>query len=211
VLTIFSTTADARKRILKRILDVFVSVTALVVLLPLLIFVWGFIRFTSKGPAFFVQQRVGLNQRLFKFYKFRTMVEEAPALQDALDPLNEMNGAIFKIRKDPRVTSLGRMLRKTSIDELPQLVNVLLGDMSLVGPRPLPVHDVARLDIALYGRRFGVKPGITGLWQISGRNAVSFDRMMALDIQYTEMWSVMGDVAILLRTVPVVLSMRGAY
>lgn len=211
MLTIFPTTADARKRILKRILDVSVSVAALVVLLPLLICVWGLIRFTSNGPAFFVQQRVGHNQRLFKFYKFRTMVEEAPALQDALDPLNEMNGAIFKIRKDPRVTPIGRMLRKTSIDELPQLVNVLLGDMSLVGPRPLPVQDVARLDIDLYGRRFGVKPGITGLWQVSGRNAVSFDRMMALDIQYTETWSVMGDVAILLRTVPVVLSMRGAY
>jgi len=211
VVTISNSLADERERILKRFLDVSVALTALVVLSPLFLAVWALIRLTSKGPAIFVQKRVGLNKRVFRFYKFRTMVENAHELQDVLEAQNEMDGAIFKIKKDPRVTPIGRFLRKTSIDELPQLLNVLRGDMSLVGPRPLPVRDVARIEKDWPRRRFGVKPGITCLWQISGRNNVPFERMMELDIEYVDTWNVMLDIRILLRTIPVVLSMRGAY
>jgi len=210
VVTISNTMADERERLIKRFLDVTVSAMALMLLSPLLLVVWGLIRATSPGPAFFVQERVGLNKRLFKFYKFRSMIADAEALQETLESQNEMDGAIFKIKNDPRITPVGRILRRTSIDELPQLFNVLRGDMSLVGPRPLPVRDVERIEKDWPRRRFGVKPGITCLWQISGRNDVPFDRMMQLDIEYVDTWSVLLDIRILLRTVPVVLSMRGA-
>lgn len=211
VVTVANTMADERERIFKRGLDVIVSFAALAVLSPLLVLTWALVRLTSRGPAIFTQERVGLNKRHFKFYKFRTMVENAPALQAALETRNEMDGALFKIRRDPRITPIGRILRKTSIDELPQLFNVLRGDMSLVGPRPLPLRDVERIEKIWPRRRFGVKPGITCLWQISGRNALSFDRMMELDIAYVDTWTIMLDFRILLRTIPVVLSMRGAY
>ena len=140
VVTISNSMADERERILKRFLDVAVSLTTLALLSPLLVAVWALVRATSPGPAFFVQERVGLNKRRFKFYKFRTMVQNAVAMQEELESQNEMDGAIFKIKNDPRITPLGRILRRTSIDELPQLLNVLRGDMSLVGPRPLPVR-----------------------------------------------------------------------
>ena len=209
--TISNTLADERERIIKRFLDVTVSLTALVVLSPLLAAAWALIRLTSPGPALFAQDRVGLGKRIFKFYKFRTMVQNAAAMQEELEAQNEMDGAIFKIKNDPRITPLGRWLRRTSIDELPQLVNVLRGDMSLVGPRPLPLRDVERIEKDWPRRRFGVKPGITCLWQISGRNNTPFERMMELDIEYVDTWSVAMDIRILLRTIPVVLSMRGAY
>lgn len=211
VVTISNTLADERELILKRFLDVAVSGAALIVLSPLLAAVWCLVRLTSPGPALFVQERVGLNKRLFKFYKFRTMVQNAEAMQETLEAQNETNGATFKMRNDPRITPLGRLLRKTSIDELPQLYNVLRGDMSLVGPRPLPVRDVERIENDWPRRRFGVKPGITCLWQISGRNALPFERMMELDIEYVDTWSVVMDLRILLATVPVVCGMRGAY
>lgn len=209
--TISNTLADEREHIIKRFLDVAVSLTALLVLSPLLAVTWALIRLTSPGPAVFAQDRVGLGKRIFKFYKFRTMVQNAAAMQEELEALNEMDGAIFKIKNDPRITPLGRWLRRTSIDELPQLVNVLRGDMSLVGPRPLPLRDVERIEKDWPRRRFGVKPGITCLWQISGRNSTPFERMMELDIEYVDTWSVAMDIKILLRTIPVVLSMRGAY
>ena len=209
--TISNTLADERERIIKRFLDVAVSVTALVALSPLLVVTWGLIRLTSPGPALFAQERVGLGKRIFKFYKFRTMVQNAASMQEELETQNEMDGAIFKIKNDPRITPLGRWLRRTSIDELPQLVNVLRGDMSLVGPRPLPLRDVERIEKDWPRRRFGVKPGITCLWQVSGRNNTPFERMMELDIEYVDTWSVAMDIRILLRTIPVVLSMRGAY
>lgn len=211
VVTIANTLAEERQLILKRFLDVFVSLASLLLLSPLLLTVWVLVRLTSPGPALFVQERVGLNKRLFKFYKFRTMVQNAEALQAGLEAHNETEGATFKIRNDPRITPLGRLLRKTSIDELPQLFNVLRGDMSLVGPRPLPLRDVKRIENDWPRRRFGVKPGITCLWQISGRNALPFTRMMELDIEYVDTWSVALDLRILLRTVPVVFGMRGAY
>ncbi|WP_428567718.1 MAG: sugar transferase [Solidesulfovibrio sp. DCME] len=211
VVTASNTLADERELLLKRFLDVTVSATTLVALSPLLVAVWGLVRLTSPGPAFFVQERVGLNKRLFKFYKFRTMVRNAEAMQDALESQNETNGATFKMRNDPRITPLGRILRMTSIDELPQLYNVLRGDMSLVGPRPLPVRDVVRIENDWPRRRFGVKPGITCLWQIRGRNTLPFERMMELDIEYVDTWSVAMDLRILLATVPVVFGMRGAY
>jgi exopolysaccharide biosynthesis polyprenyl glycosylphosphotransferase len=209
--TISNTLADERERITKRVLDVAVSLTALVILSPLLAVTWALICLTSPGPALFAQDRVGLGKRIFKFYKFRTMVQNAAAMQEELEAQNEMDGAIFKIKNDPRITPLGRWLRRTSIDELPQLVNVLRGDMSLVGPRPLPLRDVERIEKDWPRRRFGVKPGITCLWQISGRNNTPFERMMELDIEYVDTWSVAMDIRILLRTIPVVLSMRGAY
>ena len=211
VVTVSNTLADERELVLKRFLDVSVSLAALVALAPLLAAVWALIRLSSPGPALFIQERVGLNKRIFKFYKFRTMVQNAQALQDELECRNESNGATFKIKNDPRITPLGRILRKTSIDELPQLLNVLRGEMSLVGPRPLPVRDVARIEKDWPRRRFGVKPGITCLWQICGRNDLPCERMMELDIQYVDTWSVLLDIKILLRTVPVVCSMRGAY
>ncbi len=211
IVTISNTLADERELILKRFLDVSVALTTLIVLSPLLLAVWILIRVTSPGPALFAQDRVGLNKRVFRFYKFRTMVQNAEAMQRDLEALNEMDGATFKIKNDPRITPVGRILRKTSIDELPQLINVLRGEMSLVGPRPLPVRDVARIEKDWPRRRFGVKPGITCLWQISGRNNVPFERMMEMDIEYVDTWSVLLDIKILLRTVPVVVSMRGAY
>jgi lipopolysaccharide/colanic/teichoic acid biosynthesis glycosyltransferase len=165
---------------------------------------------TSPGSVFFRQTRVGLNKRQFTIYKFRTMVENAERLQEELLSMNEMTGPVFKITKDPRITPLGRILRKTSIDELPQLVNVLKGDMSLVGPRAMSLRDYQRFDQDWQRRRFSVKPGITCLWQIRGRNSVPFQKWMELDMQYIDEWSLWLDLTILVRTVPAVLRGTGA-
>jgi lipopolysaccharide/colanic/teichoic acid biosynthesis glycosyltransferase len=168
------------------------------------------IKLTSPRPIFFRQIRVGLNKRRFRIYKFRTMVANAEQLQDQLLSMNEMTGPVFKIKKDPRVTPLGRMLRNTSIDELPQLFNVLKGDMSLVGPRALPLRDYQLFDKDWQCRRFSVKPGITCLWQINGRNSIPFEKWMELDMQYIDTWSLWLDLKILARTVPAVLRGTGA-
>jgi lipopolysaccharide/colanic/teichoic acid biosynthesis glycosyltransferase len=168
------------------------------------------VKMTSPGPVFFRQTRVGLNKRQFTIYKFRTMVENAERLQEELLSMNEMTGPVFKITKDPRITPLGRILRKTSIDELPQLVNVLKGDMSLVGPRAMSLRDYQRFDQDWQRRRFSVKPGITCLWQIRGRNSVPFQKWMELDMQYIDEWSLWLDLTILVRTVPAVLRGTGA-
>ncbi len=159
---------------------------------------------------FFVQRRVGLGGRQFNFYKFRTMVKDAERLQPALEHLNEADGPVFKIRDDPRVTRVGRWVRRASLDELPQLINVLKGDMSLVGPRPLPLRDVARMDVPAHRRRFSVKPGITCLWQIQGREP-RFEDWIRTDMAYIDNWSLGLDFKILARTIPAVLSGRGAY
>jgi len=158
----------------------------------------------------FVQERMGLNGRRFRFYKFRTMVQNAEELQEGLEPLNEAQGPVFKIRNDPRVTRLGRWIRRLSLDELPQLVHVLKGDMSLVGPRPLPLRDVQRIDVRAHKRRFSVRPGITCLWQINGREP-EFESWIKTDMEYIDNWSLGLDVRILLKTIPAVLSGRGAY
>jgi lipopolysaccharide/colanic/teichoic acid biosynthesis glycosyltransferase len=168
------------------------------------------VKLTSPGPIFFRQVRVGLNKRQFSIYKFRTMVANAEQLQDQLLSMNEMTGPVFKIKKDPRVTALGRILRNTSIDELPQLFNVLMGDMSLVGPRAMSLRDYQLFDKDWQRRRFSVKPGITCLWQIHGRNSIPFEKWMELDMQYIDTWSLWLDLKILARTVPAVLRGTGA-
>jgi exopolysaccharide biosynthesis polyprenyl glycosylphosphotransferase len=194
----------------KRIFD-FVSATILIlVTAPALVLVAIIIKLDSKGPIFFVQERVGLNKRRFRMLKFRTMQQDAESRMVEIEHLNEKTGPIFKIRNDPRITSVGRWLRRTSIDELPQLVNVLLGDMSIVGPRPLSVRDAVRMEMAWQKRRFSVKPGLTCLWQVSGRSNLSFEQWMQLDLEYIDRWSLGLDASILLRTIPAIVLARGA-
>jgi len=194
----------------KRVMDIAFSVLYLIILAPVFIGVAILIKFMSRGPVFFRQTRVGLNKRQFKIYKFRTMISNAEQVQDQLLSMNEMTGPVFKIKNDPRVTPLGRVLRKTSIDELPQLFNVLKGDMSLVGPRAMSMRDYKLFDQDWQRRRFSVKPGITCLWQVRGRNSVPFDKWMELDMQYIDKWSLWLDLKILAQTVPAVLRGNGA-
>ena len=201
---------DSWSGFVKRVLDCVLSGLLLILSAPLFLVVAILIRFTSPGPVFFRQARVGLNKRQFRIYKFRTMIANAEQLQDELLSLNEMTGPVFKIKKDPRVTSLGSFLRRTSIDELPQLLNVLNGDMSLVGPRAMSLRDYQLFDQDWQRRRFSVKPGITCLWQINGRNSVPFEKWMELDMQYIDKWSLWLDFKILVQTVPVVLRGTGA-
>jgi lipopolysaccharide/colanic/teichoic acid biosynthesis glycosyltransferase len=162
--------------------------------------------------VFFIQRRVGYNRRQFNMVKFRTMVPDAERLQKELEALNEAHGPVFKIKDDPRITSIGRLLRKTSLDELPQLFNVLRGDMSLVGPRPLPLRDVQRFEENYLKRRFSVKPGITCLWQVNGRSATtSFDEWIEQDLAYIDHWSFVLDLKILAKTIPAVIKGTGAH
>ena len=195
----------------KRAFDYLVALLLLVILSPLLLVIAALVKFTSPGPVFFVQMRVGLNKRLFRMYKFRTMVSGAETKLPELEHLNEADGPVFKMRSDPRITSVGRWLRRTSLDELPQLINVLLGDMSLVGPRPLPVRDYQGFNRDWHRRRFSVRPGITCLWQINGRSNLSFEDWMALDMYYIDHWSFGLDLKILLQTFPVIFREQGAY
>ncbi len=195
----------------KSVLDVFGSLFLLLISSLLFIIIPILIKLTSKGPVFFRQQRSGLNGRPFTMFKFRTMCTDAEQLKHELDALNEMSGPVFKIAKDPRITPIGRFLRKFSLDEFPQLYNVLRGDMSLVGPRPLPEYEVKRFDDLAHRRRLSVKPGLTCLWQVSGRNEVkNFEDWVRLDLKYIDTWSFWLDVKILLRTIPVVLLGTGA-
>lgn len=194
----------------KRVADWVLSGLLLILVAPVLLVVAVLIKCTSAGPVFFRQTRIGLNKRQFRIYKFRTMIADAEQLQDELLHLNEMTGPVFKIEKDPRVTTLGRVLRRTSIDELPQLLNVLSGDMSLVGPRAMSLRDYQLFDQDWQRRRFSVKPGITCLWQVKGRNSVPFDKWMELDMQYIDKWSLWLDCKILAQTVPAVLRGTGA-
>jgi exopolysaccharide biosynthesis polyprenyl glycosylphosphotransferase len=200
---------DIRTR-LKRVFDVIAALVGLVMVSPVLAAIAVAIRLTSHGPVFFVQERFGLNRRVFRMYKFRTMIANAEALQSSLEALNEADGPVFKIRDDPRVTPLGRLLRRTSLDELPQLFNVLKGDMSLVGPRPLPLRDVRHFSSAALMRRFSVRPGLTGLWQVSGRSNLDFDDWIVLDLSYIDQWSLGLDAEILMRTIPAVVRRTGA-
>ena len=196
--------------LVKGMLDRILSLVLLLLLSPLFLFTAILIKITSPGPVFFVQERVGLNKRRFRLYKFRTMVKDAQQKQAELEDLNEVMGAAFKITDDPRITSVGRILRKTSIDELPQLFNVVKGDMSLVGPRPLPIRDYNGFNTDWQRRRFSVRPGITCLWQVNGRHNIPFDKWMELDLEYIDKWSLLLDLSILIRTIPAVLKGSGA-
>jgi exopolysaccharide biosynthesis polyprenyl glycosylphosphotransferase len=193
----------------KRMMDVAMSSLLLLLGLPVVGAIATLIKVTSQGNVLFRQTRCGLNGRIFTLYKFRTMVEDAEHQRQDLEHLNEMNGPVFKVRGDPRVTVFGRFLRRFSLDELPQLWNVLRGDMSLVGPRPPIPEEVARYQ-RWQRRRLSMKPGLTCLWQVSGRNQIDFDQWMQLDLEYIDSWSPMLDFKILLKTIPAVLSGRGA-
>jgi exopolysaccharide biosynthesis polyprenyl glycosylphosphotransferase len=178
--------------------------------LPMLV-IGLLIKLTSPGPVMFRQQRSGLNGQPFMIYKFRTMQTNAEQFKHELAAMNEMSGPVFKITNDPRVTPFGKWLRKFSLDEFPQLLNVLLGEMSLVGPRPLPVDEVRRFHDLAHRRRLSVKPGLTCLWQVQGRNQISdFQEWVRLDLEYIDNWSIWLDLKILLRTIPVVLAGTGA-
>jgi exopolysaccharide biosynthesis polyprenyl glycosylphosphotransferase len=197
--------------LIKQLMDFFGSLFLLLLFSVPLLLVGLLIKITSRGPVFFKQQRAGLNGKPFTIYKFRTMVTNAEQLKHELARLNEMSGPVFKVTNDPRVTPVGQFLRKFSIDEFPQLFNVLRGEMSLVGPRPLPVDEVKRFDDVAHRRRLSVKPGLTCLWQVSGRNDVSdFEDWVRLDLEYIDNWSLWLDLKILLKTVPIVVTGAGA-
>jgi len=202
--------ANAASYLAKQVGDHICAAVLLILLSPVFLAIAVAIKVTSRGPVFFVDERVGVGQHPFRCYKFRTMVRDARTSQEELEELNEADGVLFKLRSDPRVTPVGRFLRRTSLDELPQLLNVLGGDMSLVGPRPLPLRDYGLMDDS-QRRRHVLKPGITGLWQVSGRSDLSFDDMVRLDLQYMETWSLQSDAYILWRTVGAVMRSRGAY
>jgi exopolysaccharide biosynthesis polyprenyl glycosylphosphotransferase len=194
----------------KRIVDICGAVVGLILLAPAFLLIALGVKLSSKGPIFFRQERYGHFRRRFKMAKFRSMVHNAEELHASLEHANEAVGPIFKIKKDPRVTKFGKLIRATSLDELPQLWNVLLGDMSLVGPRPMSIRDVSLFSEAGLMRRFSVKPGMTGLWQVNGRSAVGFDEWMAMDNRYIDGWSLGLDLKILARTVGVVIKRSGA-
>ena len=197
--------------VLKRAIDLVVSFLALLVLFPFFIVIAILIKMTSKGPVFFIQKRVGYNGQHFSFYKFRSMYVDAERRKAALMAQNESgDGVIFKMKNDPRITPIGRIMRRTSIDELPQFLNVLFGDMSLVGPRP-PLPQEVELYTLEDRKRLNVKPGLTCLWQIKGRSDIPFKEQVKLDKEYIRSQSLIQDLWILLRTIPAIVSGRGAY
>jgi exopolysaccharide biosynthesis polyprenyl glycosylphosphotransferase len=195
---------------IKRAADLTASLILVVFVSPLFLITALMIKLTSPGPVFFLQERLGLNKRRFKIYKFRTMTADAESRMKEIEHLNEVSGPVFKIKNDPRITAIGKFLRSTSIDELPQLFNVLKGDMSLVGPRPMAVRDYEGVHEDWQRRRFSVRPGITCLWQVLGRNAIPFEQWMELDLQYIDCWSLWLDFQILVKTIPAVLKGSGA-
>jgi exopolysaccharide biosynthesis polyprenyl glycosylphosphotransferase len=196
--------------IIKWTLDFTVSLFLVVFFSPLFLITALLITLTSPGPVFFMQERLGLNKRRFRIYKFRTMTADAESRMKDVEHLNELSGPVFKIKNDPRITTVGKILRSTSIDELPQLFNVLKGDMSLVGPRPMAVRDYEGFNEDWQRRRFSVRPGITCLWQVLGRNSIPFEKWMELDLQYIDRWSLWLDFQILVKTIPAVLRGSGA-
>ena len=201
---------DNTQRTLKRVLDVAGSLGGILLLSPLLLAVAVAVRLDSPGPVLFRQKRVGADEKIFICYMFRSMQRDAELRQADLEDFNEAEGPVFKMKEDPRVTRVGRFLRRWSIDELPQLVNVLRGEMSLVGPRPLPVRDFLQMEEA-HKRRLGAVPGMTGYWQTSGRSDLSFEEMVRLDLYYIENWSLSFDLKIILKTLGAVLHREGAY
>ncbi len=201
---------DGYRLVVKRAIDIIGSVAGMIIFAPVFVIVAIAIKLTSRGPVIYAQERCGLNKRPLRMYKFRSMLVNADKLQTTLEDRNEASGPVFKIRDDPRITPLGRLLRKSSLDELPQLWNILRGDMSLVGPRPLPWRDVHRITRPSAMRRVSMRPGLTCLWQVQGRNNLDFERWVELDLEYIDTWSLALDVWILLKTIPAVLSANGA-
>lgn len=195
---------------LKRAVDVVFGVTLLAALSPVLLVAIALVWLSSRGPAFFVQQRIGYRGSRFAMLKLRTMVADAQDREAELVS-RQPEQTFFKLERDPRITHVGRLLRKFSIDEVPQLLNVIRGDMSLVGPRPLLLSDYEKFPKRAQRRRFSVRPGLTGLWQVSGRSDCTDERRLELDLRYVDDWSLGTDLSILLRTAPAVVSARGAY
>lgn len=208
----FSVTPNASPvyRFLKRTGDILISLLGLIVLSPVLAMVALLIWLEDRGPVIFTQERNGLNNRIFKMYKFRSMVINAAALRSEMEKYNELDGPAFKMKHDPRITRIGRFIRKTSLDELPQLVNILLGQMSLVGPRPLPTYETAQCN-DYQMQRLLVKPGLTCYWQISGRSDITFDEWIEMDLKYIREASALTDLKILFQTARAVLTGKGAY
>jgi exopolysaccharide biosynthesis polyprenyl glycosylphosphotransferase len=210
LLTLEPVAQEEWKLLVKRLMDFALAFLMVPLLLPLVGLIALAIKLDSRGPVFFAQERVGLRKRRFQMLKFRTMVAGADQLQAQVEHLNEAHGPIFKIANDPRITRVGRVLRRTSLDELPQILHVLTGEMSLVGPRPLSLRDVDLFDQGIQRKRFSVKPGLTCVWQISGRSNLPFSKWLELDLDYIEHWSLSLDLKILFKTIPAVLSGRGA-
>jgi lipopolysaccharide/colanic/teichoic acid biosynthesis glycosyltransferase len=202
--------ASFSQRAAKRAIDLFISASALLVLAPLFVIIGLAVKLTSRGPTFFIQRRVGLGGRPFPMIKFRSMYKDAHERRDEHGGLNIHSGPVFKAREDPRVTSVGRLMRKLSLDELPQLVNVLLGQMSLVGPRPCLPEEFVDFD-ERERKRLLVKPGITCIWQVSGRSDLDFDTWVDMDLRYIASWTLRLDLKLLALTLPAVLGGRGAY
>jgi len=203
-------TASPLRLFTKRLIDILGALIALTLSAPILLLAMAAVKLTSRGPALFSQERIGLRGREFTLYKLRTMHDGSEQKQGGIQHLNEQDGPVFKVRNDPRLTWIGRWLRRTSIDELPQLINVLRGEMSLVGPRPARQREVRRYE-SWQHHRLAVKPGLTCTWQVSGRSDLSFETWMALDLEYTRTWSNRSDILLLFRTIPAVISMRGAW
>jgi exopolysaccharide biosynthesis polyprenyl glycosylphosphotransferase len=201
---------DIDNLIIKRLIELCLTVPAIILLLPVYALVALIVKLDSPGPAFFTQDRVGLNKRVFRMIKFRSMYEDAEERMAEIEHLNEADGPIFKIADDPRMTRVGRFLRRTSIDELPQLFNVLKGEMSLVGPRPMSLRDVEKFSLGVQRKRFSVRPGIACLREVSGRSRLSFNQWLELDLKYIDEWSLWLDFKILLRLIPSVIKGDGA-
>lgn len=197
-------------QIVKRCTDIICSIFGLLILSPVFLIVSFLIWKEDGGPVIFTQERNGINNSIFKMYKFRSMIKDASNMRQGLAEYNELDGPAFKMKNDPRITKIGAFIRKTSIDELPQLLNVIKGDMSLIGPRPLPTYETAECD-EYQLQRLLVRPGLSCYWQISGRNDISFDEWIEMDLDYIEEASVITDLKILLLTAKAVLSGKGAY
>jgi exopolysaccharide biosynthesis polyprenyl glycosylphosphotransferase len=210
VFTLYTAPLSTWRVTCKRVIDVVGAAALLIISSPLMLLIALLIKLTSSGPVLFVQERLGLNKQRFPMFKFRTMIPDAAERQKEMEAFNEAQGPVFKMKDDPRVTTVGRWLRKTSLDELPQLFNVLRGELSLVGPRPLPVRDFERFNQYRFNRRFSVKPGITCIWQVSGRSQTSFDQWIKQDLEYIDRWSLTLDLKILIKTIPAVLRGTGA-
>jgi exopolysaccharide biosynthesis polyprenyl glycosylphosphotransferase len=210
LLTLEPVAQNEIKLLVKRCFDLSITFLFMPVILPLIAIIAIAIKLDSTGPVFFIQQRVGFRKHLFPMIKFRSMHVDAEERMKEIEHLNEAEGPIFKIENDPRVTRVGKFLRKTSLDELPQLFNVIRGEMSLVGPRPMSIRDVNLFEKGIQRKRFSVKPGLTCIWQISGRSNLPFEKWLELDLKYIESWTLWLDVVILLKTMPAVLLSKGA-